>query len=168
MAIIRKIKVKDAEKFLNMLKRLDNETKFMLYEPGERKATAEGMRRKIESGIQNNNLVAVIEDNEEIYGFISADKGNANRIKHTAYVVTGICENYRGKGYGTKLFEALDQWAIKNKILRLELTVMTENTVAIKLYEKMGFKIEGTKEKSCLVDGKLVDEYYMAKIMKRD
>lgn len=29
----------------------------------------------------------------------------------------------------------------------------------------MGFKIEGLKEKSMIVDGKYVDEYYMGKII---
>jgi hypothetical protein len=30
----------------------------------------------------------------------------------------------------------------------------------------MGFKIEGLKEKSIIVDGKYVDEYYMGKILE--
>lgn len=41
---------------------------------------------------------------------------------------------------------------------------MTNNKVAIKLYEKTGFKIEGVKEKASVVDGKYVDEYYMARL----
>jgi RimJ/RimL family protein N-acetyltransferase len=36
---------------------------------------------------------------------------------------------------------------------------------AIKLYEKVGFHKEGIKEKSMLVDGKYIDEYYMAKLI---
>ena len=37
MVFIRNIREDDGEKFLSMLIQLDNETKFMLYEPGERK-----------------------------------------------------------------------------------------------------------------------------------
>lgn len=35
---------------------------------------------------------------------------------------------------------------------------------AVKLYQKCGFQIEGTREKSMKVDGEFIDEYYMAKI----
>ena len=50
------------------------------------------------------------------------------------------------------------------KFSRLELTVICENSVAKHLYEKNGFEIEGIKRKSVLVDGKYLDEFYMAKI----
>lgn len=43
---------------------------------------------------------------------------------------------------------------------------MIHNEGAIRLYKNRGFKIEGLKEKSLLVDGRYVDEYYMAKILK--
>lgn len=41
---------------------------------------------------------------------------------------------------------------------------MIYNENAVNLYKKVGFKIEGIKEKSSIVDGQYVDEYYMAKI----
>lgn len=59
----------------------------------------------------------------------------------------------------------MEKWALENTITRLELTVMTHNERAVRLYKKMGFKIEGLKEKSLIVDGKYVDEYYMGKIL---
>lgn len=42
---------------------------------------------------------------------------------------------------------------------------MKHNESAIRLYEKMGFKKEGLKENSLIVNGKYVDEYYMGKIL---
>ena len=33
---IRKIQIEDADNYLDMLLNLDNETKFMMFEPGER------------------------------------------------------------------------------------------------------------------------------------
>ena len=55
----------------------------------------------------------------------------------------------------------MDIWAEEKKVSRLELTVICENSVAKHLYEKNGFEIE---RKSVLVDGKYLDEFYMAKI----
>ena len=94
-------------------------------------------------------------------GYLSAEKGSLNRIAHSAYIVVGILSEYRGKGIGTEFFRRLDIWAEEMKVSRLELTVICENSVAKHLYEKNGFEIE---RKSVFVDGKYLDEFYMAKI----
>lgn len=96
-------------------------------------------------------------------GYLSAEKGSLNRIAHSAYIVVGILSEYRGKGIGTEFFRRLDIWAEEMKVSRLELTVICENSVAKHLYEKNGFEIE---RKSVLVDGKYLDEFYMAKSNK--
>lgn len=163
--IIRKIELDDAEKFLNMLKQLDNETNNMMFEPGERKTSIEEMKARIENINSTNSLILIAEEEQNIIGFLSAERGFANRIKHSCYIVIGILKSYRGQNIGTKLFEDLEKWALENNITRLELTVVVHNEVAIRLYKKRGFKIEGLKEKSLLVDGRYVDEYYMAKIL---
>lgn len=163
--VIRKAEIEDSEGLLNMLKQLDYETKNMMYEPEERKTSIEEMKSNIENMNASNSLMLVAEENEGIVGFLSAERGFANRIKHSVYIVIGILKNYRGKKIGNNLFKELVNWASDSDIVRLELTVMTNNKGAIRLYEKMGFKIEGLKEKSLVVDGKYIDEYYMAKIL---
>ena len=87
-----------------------------------------------------------------------------HRTAHSAYIVVGILTDYRGKGIGTEFFERLNVWAEENKIVRLELTVICENEAAKHLYTKSGFEIEGIKRKAVYVDGKYLDEYYMAKV----
>ena len=67
-------------------------------------------------------------------------------------------------GIGSKLFSELDKWARENNLTRLELTVVSSNMVAKYLYEKNGFEIEGTRKNAMIIDGKYVDEYYMAKL----
>ena len=52
-----------------------------------------------------------------------------------------------------------------HQIHRLELSVVTHNEAGLRLYKKMGFKIEGTKRHSLLIDGEFVDEYYMSKLL---
>lgn len=165
MINIREAEVEDAEKFLSMLKKLDNETKNMMLEPGERNPTLEQFKARIQNTSGENGLTLLIDDNGRIGGFLSAERGNYKRIRHSAYIVIGMLTEYRGKHLGTKMFEEVDKWAKSNNITRLELTVVTTNESAVALYKKMGFKIEGLKEKSMIVDGKYVDEYYMGKII---
>lgn len=161
---IRKIKMKDADNYLNMLLNLDNETKFMMFEPGERSTDINIAKNIIEKSINGDKLVLVATDSENIVGFISAQRGGPKRIKHTAYIVIGIREKFRGKGIGSKLFSELDIWARENNITRLELSVICSNVVAKHLYEKNGFEVEGIKRNAMIIDGKYVDEFSMAKL----
>lgn len=162
--IIRKASIEDSEKYLQMLKQLDTETKNMMFEPGERRTTVEQIKERIATMDGKNGIIFIIEDRNKIGGFLLSERGILNRIRHSAYIVIGILKEYRGKKLGTKLFEEVEKWALENHITRLELTVVKDNKAAIKLYGKSGFKIEGLKEKSMIIDGNYVDEYYMAKV----
>ncbi|WP_455093319.1 N-acetyltransferase family protein [Parvimonas micra] len=158
---IRRLIDTDVKEFYNCLKIIDSETDFMMFEPDERVWNEERLAKNLKD--ENNLFLGVIEDGK-IVGFLSAKRGVFRRIRHTVYVVIGIQKNYCNRKIGTKLFQMLDNWAVKNKIIRLELTVECENVSAIKLYEKSGFTIEGIKKKTMYVNGKYVDEYMMSKI----
>ncbi|WP_245645017.1 GNAT family N-acetyltransferase [Peribacillus loiseleuriae] len=45
----------------------------------------------------------------------------------------GNLKEYRRRGIGTKLFQKLEEWAITHNILRLELTVATQNEIGVSL-----------------------------------
>ena len=143
---------------------MDYETKYMLYEPWERKKNIPKIESIIQNSVDGEDFLLIAEADNIIVGYISAAKGGLNRIAHSAYIVVGILKDYRGKGIGTEFFKRLDTWADEKKITRLELTVICENEVAKHLYEKNGFEIEGIKRKSVLVAGNYLDEFYMAKI----
>lgn len=87
------------------------------------------------------------------------------RIRHTAYIVTGIRKPYRNRGIGTEFFARLNAWAEDHGVTRLELTVRKANEAAIHLYQKSGFVIEGLRKQSMCVSGAYADEYYMAKFI---
>lgn len=162
---IRKIQTNDAQRFFNLLSKLDRQTKTMMYEPDERPNDLSMVNAMIVQSDAGNALVLVAEENDDIIGFLSAQKGRTNRIKHTAYIVTGILSEYHNKKIGTNLFSQLYNWAMQNEIKRLELTVVCSNSAAVHLYKKSGFKIEGVKQMAMLIDGEYTDEYYMSKLL---
>jgi putative acetyltransferase len=59
------------------------------------------------------------------------------------------------------LCDYADRWA---GVLRIELTVYTDNEVALRLYRNFGFEIEGTMRAYALRDGEFVDTYAMARL----
>lgn len=168
MVTIRPIREDDAEQFLAMQRRVDAETKFMLFEPGERPTTVEQTREMLRNGLAAGtliNFVAVSEAEGRIVGWLGASRRLANRIRHKLYIVIGMEQAHAGQGIGSRLFQAVEDWGRANGIHRLELTVMCHNERGVALYKKMGFEIEGVERHGLCVDGQWVDQYYMAKLL---
>lgn len=164
--IIRTIRESDAEQFLNLCQKLDDETQFMMLEPGERKTTLEEQRTQIELLLkQENQTIFVAEHDHQIVGYLAAYGGDFKRNTHSAYLIIGILQAFTGQGIGTRLFQTLEEWAQQQNIHRLELTVLAHNNAGVALYKKQGFEIEGTKRHSLLINGLYVDEYFMAKLL---
>lgn len=163
---IRVINTNDAERFVHIIKQVESESQYMLYESGERMMDPEQQEKRIAAMKEaGNSTILVAEEKNELIGYLIALGGNARRNKHAVYVVIGILSQYRGIGIGTKLFKHLEDWAANHNIHRLELSVITSNEAGLQLYKKMGFEIEGTKRHSLYIDGEFVDEYYMSKLL---
>ncbi|MGM9652372.1 MAG: GNAT family N-acetyltransferase, partial [Eubacteriales bacterium] len=123
----RKLSVDEAEQFWNLMNQLDYETKYMLYEPGERTKDLPQIESFIRDSVEGEDFLLVAETDHRLVGYISAQKGRLNRIAHSAYIVVGILMDYRSKGIGTEFFKRLNEWAEEKKVTRLELTVICEN-----------------------------------------
>lgn len=163
--IIREASLEDAAQLVGLHEQLDQETKFMLFEPGERVLSESRQTDMIISFRESGNSnIFIAEMDKHIVGHLTVVGGQARRIQHRGHVVIGILKEFTGQGIGQQLFRAMEKWRLTSSLTRLELTVMTHNANAIKLYQRMGFDIEGTKKKSIIVDGAYVDEYYMAKV----
>lgn len=165
--LIREITPQDAQNFISLIKRVEAKSNFMLMEAGERATSFEQQLKQLEEMEQQNNKTVFLAELEQgnLVGYLVAIGGSVKRTRHTAYLVIGIVEAYRGKGIGTALFQRLEEWALKQRISRLELTVVTQNNEGIALYKKSGFEVEGTKRNSLLIDGTFYDEYYMSKLL---
>ncbi len=166
--IFKELSIDEVERFWELLNTLDTETDFMMYEPDERLlcTNIEELRDDIRDNVINgHDFLYAASDGDKIVGYIRAERGRFRRNFHTAYIVVGVLKDYAGAGIGTTFFRKLDEWAVRNGVHRLELTVECRNHAAKHLYEKSGFKIEGTRVKSMLVEGEFIDEYYMSKIL---
>jgi RimJ/RimL family protein N-acetyltransferase len=162
--MIRQVQTADAEQLARLIEEVERTSDTMLYGAGERNLSAEQLKNRIKSFGAGSSMILVAEVDGQLVGYLMVIAGNAFRNKHSAYIVIGISKKFRGQGIGKALFIALDKYAVENNLHRLELTVMTSNLAAIRLYERAGFVKEGVKKDSLLVNGKYADEYYMAKL----
>jgi L-phenylalanine/L-methionine N-acetyltransferase len=91
--------------------------------------------------------------------------GTHVRRRHVMYLGITVAGPWQGRGVGGLLMAALcehaDRWL---GVLRLELTVYTDNLAAIALYRRYGFEIEGTHRAYVLRDGRFVDAHAMARL----
>jgi RimJ/RimL family protein N-acetyltransferase len=165
--IIRHIQEEDVDVFLELRKKIDGETQFMLFEPGERKTTVEQQLEQIKNILSNGNSTILVAESDagQLVGFLTATGGKAQRNKHSVEIVIGILKAFTGQKIGRKLFTELQSWAISRNIHRLGLGLMTRNETALALYTKMGFELEGRKRDAFYVDGRYIDEYIMSKLI---
>ena len=109
----------------------------------------------------------VAENNDDILGLVSLT--SINQLNQSAEFHIMIGENVnQGKGMGTFAVNEMLNHAFNNLNLhRIELTVLKSNQRAQKLYEKSGFKKEGTLRGVYYKNGTYVDAYLYA-ILKED
>lgn len=87
------------------------------------------------SVIENHITTVLLYENEEPVGY-----GHLDRDGESIWL--GICVKYdkKGNGYGKQLMSKLIGDAKNNSVNLIKLSVDTENTNAIQLYHKFGFK----------------------------
>ena len=162
---IRKAEIGDAKHVIEVMKDAE-QSGFMLFSPGERKVNEVGFSKYIEDLHKNDKCGLFIAcEKQDVLGYMIVRQEKPERIAHRAYIVVGVHSTSRGKGIGRALFEHVMGWAKEQGLHRLELTVLVKNEVAVQLYKKVGFTIEGVKKDSLFVNGQYEDEYYMAKLL---
>lgn len=164
-ARVRPILERDATAYIELLERLDRETDFLLWEPGERTLTVDGVHARCRDVDRSEVLHLVAEHHGRLVGFLVSHRGGVRRLRHRADFSMAVLREHQQRGIGRRLLESLDVWAVDNGITRLELTVMSHNRQAIRLYEHAGFVLEGRKTAAIQIDGVPIDELVMGKLL---
>lgn len=87
----------------------------------------------------------VAEENGEIIGY---SRVHFYKWNNSAYVITVLVDSrHRRKGVGTALLKAMEAFAKKNKARVIMLDTAVDNTPALQLYFKNGYKICGYNDK---------------------
>lgn len=162
--IIRNGEITDAPLLINLMKKLDSETTFLIREQDEFSLTIEQEEGFISKNIDSPvNLFLVAQIDNKIVGTCGVVGNTRKRKRHEVSVGIAIAKKYWGIGIGFKLMETAIMWSKSNQVTRIFLHVDTTNERAIYLYKKVGFKIEGTmKNNKKMADNSYRDGYYMA------
>ena len=113
---------------------------------------------------EKNSVLFVAESNGELVGNIDFNGNQRLKLFHTGVIGMGIREEWRGKGVGSALMQALINWSKKNPFISLIwLEVYDTNEGGKALYRKMGFKECGRMENFFHQDEKNIDKITMVR-----
>ena len=113
----------------------------------EEKDALEKSRREIDSlltnglNTENHELLSLIDrETGKKIGYLWLHVFSATENKGFIYDFV-IDKEFRGKGYGKLSLEALEEYARGLGVEQLSLHVFAHNSVAVSLYEKMGYEV---------------------------
>ncbi|NWF70522.1 MAG: GNAT family N-acetyltransferase [Chloroflexi bacterium] len=142
----------------------------VLWGAGEYTRTVEDERLIIEERAAAENsttLIAVSADNK-VVGLLACYGGKRQAMRHTAGIGIHVQKDWRDKGVGTALMNAVVDWARTNPVIhRLELDVFTDNARAVHVYENVGFVAEGIKRHMYRKEDGFKDVLMMAMVFLR-
>lgn len=110
-----------------------------------------------------HSLVAELDG--RVVGSLGLHVEAVARRRHCGSIGMGVHDEFQGRGVGSALMAAMtdlaDNWL---GLRRIELTVYTDNTAAVHLYQKFGFVVEGTARDYAFRAGAYVDAHHMARL----
>lgn len=115
---------------------------------------------------EENDFKVFIEDNRRLIAKMEVEWDKRAKVRHIAEVYgVYIDPQYRGKGLGKMLMDAVEKLAPQHDIKKLWLDVVVTQAPAMGLYRKLGFREIGRTEMSIQVDGAYHDKLLMEKIL---
>lgn len=161
--IIRPIRYEDAND-VNELRRMEGVRDNLYAIPSERVTRAENMIKNL--GKNDHLFVAEVKEKErlKVVGMVGMSTDDSPRSRHVGSLGIMVRDEYTGKGVGTALLKEIINLADNYLMIkRLELEVFEENKGAKKLYERMGFVVEGKKLFAAVRKGRYANQYIMAR-----
>lgn len=161
--IYREPVVEDAERIVDFYNYVGGETTFLSFEKDEYPLNADEQRDSIIStNAHPTSIMLLAMDGDEIAGIGTIHSGDKIKSRHQGELGIVVAKKYQAKGIGTELMNRLIDFCRNNGVTtRIQLDTRCDNEVAVKLYERLGFQIEGRLPNTTLIDGTYYDLYVM-------
>lgn len=142
--IIRETLPEDAEKVIEYLKRIGEETDNLTFGKEGLPITVEQEQEYLAQAHDSGSSVHYSAwKNGEMIGDASLS-GFPRRMRHRAELGIAVVRAEWNQGIGSMLLRKLIAYARQNEIEMLDLEVRSDNAAAIHIYEKFGFQRIGT------------------------
>ena len=155
--------IEHAEEMVVYAKKVGDETDNLTFDGADFKVTVEQEEAFIlNHQKQDNHLCLVARIDNEIVGMLSISGSNRKRCKHIGAFGISIAKKHWGKQIATIMLKEMIDWArVEGHVTKIDLSVLKQNVRAVKLYERLGFKHEGTRSRASFQGGEYLDTYLM-------
>jgi RimJ/RimL family protein N-acetyltransferase len=161
--VVRPAEPGDAPRLVELAREVGAEQEGWLITGGEWRTAGEERRYLRSLRRHPHAAVFVAESSGMIVGRLSISRDVHPASEHVADVGVMVARDHRRLGAGTALMQAAEKWARGAGVSKLELHVFPHNTVAIALYEGLGYVQEGFRHRHYRRGAQLVDAILMAK-----
>lgn len=162
---IREVTPDDAEIMVRFLVELDAENLPVLFRR-LRPRTVEQQHDHIQRHLSTpRSTIMIALANGMVVGILDFHGNARAQCEHVGGFGVSVAQSWRRHKVATKLIEELFEWARLQKVRRVELEVFSNNAGAFKLYEHLGFVLEGRRREAVLVEGTYIDTFQMAKLI---
>lgn len=159
---IRQAEATDAKAILGLSRHIGKETDYLTFGPeGIQLSVEEEMRRVLAYKAAPNSIMLLSETDGQIIGLASVKALDDDRQAHVAEIGLSLIAEYWGYGIGSMMLEAQIEFAQAVGLEILTLEVVTENSRALKLYEKFGFERVGRLSRRLKANYHYYDTYIM-------
>jgi ribosomal protein S18 acetylase RimI-like enzyme len=110
-----------------------------------------------------NSVFLVARVDGRVVGYATVHGGSLTRMRHAGKLEVMVAADARGQGVGEALVRGCVAWAEAHpEIVKLGLSVFATNDRAVTLYRKLGFIVEGRREREYrMEDGSWRDDLLM-------
>jgi ribosomal protein S18 acetylase RimI-like enzyme len=162
--IIRKAEVQDAPCIVGAEREIAQTPGYFCSQPAE--LNEQAVKHTIQSP-QNIYLVAEYEGQVVAHAFL--ESCTLQSLRHVADLNMAVHLGWQGKGIGKKLLEQIIKSARSTSVIeKIQLNVRATNMVAISLYKKMGFQVEGRLKNRVKIKDRYIDDIVMGLELKRN
>jgi ribosomal protein S18 acetylase RimI-like enzyme len=148
--------------FRDVLDSVARERRFLVYTEAPPMTQ---VRRFVLNNLKSGTAQFVAVDDGRVIGWCDVVPKPRELVRHSGVVGMGVAASHRGQGLGRRLLATTMDTAIASGLTRIELTVRSDNTVAVGLYRDFGFETEGVCRRYIVVDGSSYDVYLMARLV---
>lgn len=163
-AVLRSLAAGDAQQFVGYLLALAAATEYMTRYPEEVDTSFSRQAARLTSAAQSPGraFLGCFAQGRLVGNLGLYPTEEFLRTRHRCQLGVGVLPGWQGLGIGTLLLRGAQNAARTAGYEQMELTVVTENRPALRLYEKAGFAVTGTlprayKNKA----GRYYDFYFM-------
>ena len=147
---IRQIRLSDADSYRECLDSVAKERRYLAQIEA---LPIDQIRDFVSNAVATDAAQYVATTQGNIVGWCDIFGHWAYALAHVGTLGMGIQPAYRRQGLGRRLIEMTLNHALRMGIYRVTLEARLDNIGAIRLYEKVGFKLEATTKAALRFDG---------------